>query len=131
MQRSPKKVIFVGTAKEDLSAFPDEAKKQIGHILHEIAASLPLAAMLDVSSFVTVGAGAYEISVRTGAEGVDHRTFFVAKFPEAVYVLHAFEKKQQKTPQRDIAQGRKRYSEVAESRRHAIAGEEKKKAGQK
>lgn len=41
-----------------------------------------------------VGPGVNEIRVHTGRE---HRVFYVAKFADAVYVLHAFEKKGQRT----------------------------------
>lgn len=47
-----------------------------------------------------MGPGVAEIRIHTGTE---HRVFYVAKFAEAVYVLHAFEKKTQKTPKRDLS----------------------------
>ena len=46
-----------------------------------------------------VGAGVFEIRIHTETE---HRVFYVTRFEEAVYVLHAFEKKTQKTPRRDL-----------------------------
>ena len=48
----------------------------------------------------TVGPGVIEIRVHTRLE---HRPFYVAKFEEAVYVLHAFEKRTRQTPQPEIA----------------------------
>lgn len=45
----------------------------------------------------SVGPGTIEIRIHTGTE---HRVLLVSKFAEAVYVLHAFEKKTQKTPRR-------------------------------
>jgi phage-related protein len=62
----------------------------------------------------TVGAGAHEIRIRTGRE---HRVFFIAKFTEAVYVLHAFEKKTRKTARADLNQGRERYLDLLAHRR--------------
>ncbi|MHB1263947.1 MAG: XRE family transcriptional regulator [Gemmatimonadaceae bacterium] len=47
-----------------------------------------------------VGAGVYENRIHTA---VEHRVFSVAKFQEGVYVLHAFEKKSQRTSQADAA----------------------------
>src|SRR5436309_11069835 len=47
----------------------------------------------------SIGAGVCEIRVHTS---VEHRLIYVARFEEAVYVLHAFEKRTQKTPNRDI-----------------------------
>ena len=62
----------------------------------------------------SVAPGAIEIRIRTG---VEHRVFVVTKFEEAIYVLHAFEKKSQKTPQREIGLARRRYQEVVQRRR--------------
>jgi phage-related protein len=49
----------------------------------------------------TVGPGAGEIRFKDTA-GI-FRVIYVAKFEEAVYVLHAFEKKTQKTAKADVA----------------------------
>lgn len=53
-----------------------------------------------------VGPGVNEIRVHTELE---HRVLYVAKFAEGVYVLHAFEKRARKTPQRDLNLARERY----------------------
>ena len=57
----------------------------------------------------TVGAGVNEIGVRAGGQ---FRVLYVAKFAEAVYVLHAFAKKTSKTAPRDIEIGRRRYAMI-------------------
>ena len=44
--------------------------------------------------------------------GTEHRVLIVTKFTEALYVLHAFEKKSHKTSRRDINLARKRYREL-------------------
>ena len=62
----------------------------------------------------SVGAGVVELRVRGVTE---HRVFYVAKFVEAIYVLHAFEKKTQRTAQSDIELGRARFKEVMRWRR--------------
>lgn len=64
----------------------------------------------------SVGAGVQEIRVRTGRE---HRVFYVAKFEEAVYVLHAFEKKTRKTAKADLDLARSRLRELLRTRRAA------------
>ena len=56
-----------------------------------------------------VGSGVREIRVRVEGE---HRIFYVAKFQRAVYVLHAFAKKTQKTPRAAIDLARSRYREM-------------------
>ena len=58
----------------------------------------------------TIGAGAREIRVR-GEDGA-YRVFYVVVSAEAVYVLHAFQKKSQKTLKADIDKGRARYQLV-------------------
>jgi phage-related protein len=119
MALSKKSLVWVGTSKEDVSSFPKEAKSHIGHTLNEIECGVPMAELSDVKSFVTVGPGVYEITTHSGNNGLDHRTFFVAKFREAVYVLHAFEKRQQKTPTKEVTVARTRYNEVINERKKA------------
>lgn len=117
MARPNKSLIFVGSAKDDISGFPKEAKLQLGFTLYEVQCGTPLTALEDVKSFVSIGPGVYEISTHSGHNGLDHRTFFVAKFAEAVYVLHAFEKRQQKTPHKEIALAKTRYQDVIQVRK--------------
>ena len=68
---------------------------------------------------MTVGAGVYEIRIHTGLE---HRVFYVAKYEEAVYVIHAFEKRTTRTREADIALARRRLTDFLRLR-----GQEKKK----
>ena len=63
---------------------------------------------------VWVGGSLDDLRVRTGRE---HRVFLVAKFSEAVYVLHAFEKKSQRTARADLDLGRARYLDLLVHRR--------------
>jgi phage-related protein len=72
----------------------------------------------DFKPMEQVGPGSYEIRVRTTEGGqVIHRVFYVAKFPEAVYVLHAFQKNTRATSMHDIDVGRSRYNAVLRHRR--------------
>lgn len=61
-----------------------------------------------------VGLGVCEIRIHAGEE---FRVMYVAKFAEAVYVLHAFEKKTQQTAQRDIDLAKSRFRELLAERR--------------
>jgi phage-related protein len=54
-----------------------------------------------------------EIRIWTGET---YRIFYVARFSEAVYVLHAFGKKTQKTSQQDIDLGKQRYQQMIKFR---------------
>jgi phage-related protein len=62
----------------------------------------------------SVGAGVREIRVQVGTA---HRIFYVARFSEGVYVLHAFEKRTRKTAKKDIELARERYKDLVERRR--------------
>ena len=67
----------------------------------------------------TVGRGACEIRVRDEAGAF--RVIYVARFADAVYVLHAFQKKTQKTSRVDVDLARQRYRtarELAEGVKH-------------
>lgn len=57
----------------------------------------------------SVGAGVVELRIRTGKE---FRILYVARFEEAVYVPHAFEKRTRKTRQLDVALARKRLRDL-------------------
>jgi phage-related protein len=61
-----------------------------------------------------VGAGVIEIRVHAERE---YRVFYVAKFEEAVYVLHVFAKKTRKASSLDVELGKKRYRELLERRK--------------
>jgi phage-related protein len=61
----------------------------------------------------SVGPGVREIRIRTD---LAHRVFYLATFEDAVYVLHAFEKKTRKTPAPDVTLARDRYRELLKKR---------------
>ena len=63
----------------------------------------------------TVGSGVQELRVRD--ENGAYRVFYVAKFEEAVYVLHVFEKRSQKTARTDLDLGKSRYADLLKWRR--------------
>ena len=63
----------------------------------------------------TIGAGAVEIRIKD-KNGI-YRVIYVARFEEAVYVLHAFQKKTQKTRNADIDLAKARYKALAEQRK--------------
>lgn len=61
-----------------------------------------------------VGPGVYEIRIHTVTE---YRILYVAKFEEAVYALHCFEKKTRRTSIHDLELGKERYRTVLRERR--------------
>ena len=98
---------FVGTAHDDLVAFPETARRRAGHELFMVQVGREPA---DFKPLPSVGRGAYEIRVRDDAGAF--RVIYAAKFADAVYVLHAFRKKTQRTSRADIELARARYKSI-------------------
>ncbi len=69
----------------------------------------------DFKPMPDIGAGVTEIIVNT-ADGW-YRVIYVAKFEEAVYVLHSFQKKTNKTSQTDVDTAKRRYKGVVQERK--------------
>lgn len=101
-----KEIEFMGTSRADIKGFSDKAKSLIGYELHEVQCGNDPS---DWKPMTTVGSGVREIRVKAG---IQHRVIYVANVGEVVYVLHAFTKKTQKTPKRDIELARQRFSEI-------------------
>ena len=105
-----KPVSWLGSSLDDLRAFPEDARRGAGYQLGRVQQGL---LPTDWKPMTTVGPGVIEIRVHTRLE---HRVFYVAKFDEAVYVLHAFEKRTRQTPQSEIALAQKRLADLIRRR---------------
>lgn len=101
-----KLIEFIGASLDDLKSFPIDARREAGFNLSLIQGGLIPA---DTKPMKTVGVGAYEIRIHVQGEW---RVIYVAKFKSAVYVLHAFQKKTQKTAQSDIELAKARYKQI-------------------
>ncbi len=62
----------------------------------------------------SVGPGVVEIRVHEGGE---YRVLYLARFAEAVYVLHAFEKRTRQTRKADIELAQRNLAEVMRYRK--------------
>lgn len=102
-----KEVLWIGSSYDDLLAFPEDARRQAGFQLGKVQAGLDPD---DWKPFNDVGAGTKEIRIREN-DGT-FRIMYVAKFEEAVYVLHCFQKKSQTTSKRDKDIARARYRAI-------------------
>ena len=89
--------MFLGDALDRLRAFPEAARKEAGVQLHKVQLGLDPA---DWKPMASVGPGVRE--VRVCEEGGAFRVLYVTRIEEAVYVLHAFQKKTQRTPKGDL-----------------------------
>jgi phage-related protein len=107
-----KQIRWVGSAYDDLRAFPTDARREAGFQLGKVQAGFEPA---DWKPFDDVGAGTREIRIRE-ASGT-YRVMYVAKFEEAIYVLHCFQKKTQLTNKQDRAIAVARYRAVVNARK--------------
>jgi phage-related protein len=99
---------FIGSSLDDLKNFPAEARREAGFELDAVQrGQMPS----DFKPMLTVGAGVYEIRLHVLGEW---RVMYVAKKADAVYVLHAFQKKTQKTRREDIDLAARRYQQIGE-----------------
>jgi len=106
-----KEIRWVGSSYDDLLAFPEDARREAGFQLGKVQAGLD---PTDWKPFDQVGVGAREIRIRE-ASGA-YRVIYVAKFEEAIYVLHCFQKKTQATSKLDKAIAQARYRAVVKLR---------------
>lgn len=103
--------MWVGSSRADIKALPELARRQLGFDLREVqSGGLPA----DWKPMSSVGPGVIEIRVRIGGA---FRLMYIAKFAEAVYVLHVFQKKTQKTSPLDLAVAKTRLAAVRRTRR--------------
>lgn len=99
-----KELLWIGTSLDDLRAFPAIARVEAGTDLRLVQQGVE---PRDWKPMPDIGPGVREIRNRT-KDGA-FRVFYVVENATAVYVLHAFQKKSQKTSIRDIEKGRARY----------------------
>ena len=102
----------MGSSYTDLLAFPTHPRREAGFQLGRVQAGLD---PTDWKPFDEVGAGTREVRI-SDAKGI-FRVMYVAKFEEAVYVLHCFQKKTQATSKQDKDVAAARYRAVVNTRR--------------
>jgi phage-related protein len=105
MARKP--VTFHGDSLDRRRDFPQDARREAGHQLHRVEQGFDPD---DWKPMTTIGAGVREIRVQE-ASGA-WRVMYVATFADAVHVLHAFQKKTQKTGKRDLELAKQQYREL-------------------
>jgi phage-related protein len=105
-----KPLIWLGDSREAIKAFPSNVRQIVGFQLWRIQNGLE---PNDWKPMPSVGLGVQEIRAHTSAE---HRVFYRAKFAEAVYVLHAFEKRARRTAEADLDLARQRLRSLLSQR---------------
>jgi phage-related protein len=107
-----KQILWVGSSYQDILKFPTESRKEAGFQLGKVQTGLEPD---DWKPFDEVGAGTKELRIRDTA-GI-YRVMYVAKFEEAVYILHCFQKKTQTTSKQDKDIAATRYRAVINERK--------------
>ena len=104
-------LFFAGRSREELRSFPATARETTGRQLLLVQRGLE---PKDWKPMKTIGPGVAEIRIhdQTGA----YRVIYLAKFKDAVHVLHCFEKKSQKTARSDLELAANRYRELLRAR---------------
>jgi len=100
-----------GSSYKDLLSFPDESRREAGYQLGFVQLGFEPSDWKPMSS---IGQGVKEFRIHVEGE---FRVIYIAKYEEAIYVLHAFQKKTQKTPKRDIDIARTRFRELERERK--------------
>lgn len=100
-------VEFRGSSLDDLRAFAPAARREAGHQIDQVQNGQEPD---DWKPMPVVGQGVKEIRIRDAAGAF--RVVYVAKFTDAVFVLHCFQKKTQKTSKADLDLAAKRYRDL-------------------
>jgi phage-related protein len=104
---SMKRLEFLGDSLERLRDFPEGARKEAGVQLHKVQLGLEPS---DWKPMKTIGPGVREIRIRDEAGAF--RVLYVAHIGDAVFVLHAFQKKAQRTAKADLDIAASRFRHV-------------------
>jgi phage-related protein len=102
-----KPVIWMGGSKENLKAFPEDARREVGYQLEHVQEGVDPD---DWKPMSIVGTGVREIRVRESSGAF--RCIYLATRPEGVYILHCFQKKTQKTSRQDLDLAQTRFKSI-------------------
>jgi phage-related protein len=102
-----KPIAFLGHSLDDLREFPSSARSEAGYQLDRVQHGLEPE---DFKPMASIGKGVWEI--RISDEAGQFRVIYIAKLKDAVFVLHCFQKKSQKTPLKDLDLASKRLREL-------------------
>jgi phage-related protein len=106
-----KPIAFVGNALDELRDFPASARREAGYQLDRLQRGLDPD---DWKPMPVIGPGVREIRVRD--EMGAFRVICIATLVDAIYVLHAFQKKTQQTPKRDLELAAARLRQIGKGR---------------
>lgn len=108
-----KPIIFKSNSLKKIKLFTSDVKQEIGYQLHRVQEGLE---PYDWKVMKSIGAGVKEVRVKD-SDGI-YRVIYIAKFSDAVYVLHAFQKKTQKTSNVDLEIAKKALLDVLKEQKN-------------
>jgi phage-related protein len=106
-----KPVVFVGDSLKRLREFPEDARHDAGYQLDKVQRGQTPD---DCKPMPSIGKGVEEIRIWDNSG--TYRVIYTARLRDAVYVLHAFQKKTQATAKRDRDVARQRLAQVMKER---------------
>jgi phage-related protein len=116
MDAALKPIRWVGTSLRDLRTFPAAVKIDIGYALY-----LAQGGEIDPAAKPLKGfGGASVLEIVASHRGDTWRAAYTVRFPDAIYVLHAFQKKSTRgisTPARQVERIRERLAEAERDHR--------------
>ena len=107
-----KPVRFLGDSLQCVRDFPVDARHDTGYQLDRVQRGIQPD---DFKPMPTIGRGFEEVRIRDDTG--NYRVLYTARLADAVYVQHAFQKKTQRTSQRDIETAKVRFREMMKDRR--------------
>ena len=97
----PKPVRWVGSSKDDLSAFPEDVRRRVGGALWDAQCGVKARFAKPLRGFGSAGV----LEIADDFEGNTYRVVYTVSFARVIYVLHAFQKKSKRgiaTPKADL-----------------------------
>ncbi|MEO5923383.1 MAG: type II toxin-antitoxin system RelE/ParE family toxin [Bryobacteraceae bacterium] len=96
-----KPILWIGSSRKDVQAFPIGVRREIGHALYAAQCGV-----IDPSAKPLKGfGGASVLEIVTNHRGDTWRSVYTVRFGDTVYVLHVFQKKSKSgiaTPKREL-----------------------------
>ena len=102
-----KPVKFLGSSLDDLRVFPVIARREAGYQIDRVQNGREPENWKPMN---TIGQGVKEIRIRDASGAF--RVIYAAKFADAVYVLHCFQKKTDKTGKADLDLAARRFRDL-------------------
>ena len=106
-----KDVVFVDNALDEIKGFSRDARREAGYQIDRVQRG---GEPTDWKPMASIGPGVREIRIHDAGE---YRVIYIAKFADAVYVLHGFQKQTQRTPKQNIALAKQRFRGVIAARK--------------